>query len=174
MMAERETETDAREEAWVIATNPDFPIRARNVNWFLERGGSIKEVRLTESETGEWSVWLRLAGRSGEHRLAMFKSDEPRVYRDVARAIAMCRDDFGYFGPITLVWFLTLGGLLFAGDGVFGRGNSLATSLGGLVAGGAIALMGVSLLAWGNAARTGAEMGPSPATTPGDGPGSGY
>ncbi len=102
MMAERETETDAREEAWVIATNPDFPIRARNVNWFLERGGSIKEVRLTESETGEWSVWLRLAGRSGEHRLAMFKSDEPRVYRDVARAIAMCRDDFGYFGPITL------------------------------------------------------------------------
>ena len=64
MMAERETETDAREEAWVIATNPDFPIRARNVNWFLERGGSIKEVRLTESETGEWSVWLRLAGRS--------------------------------------------------------------------------------------------------------------
>ena len=32
MMAERETETDAREEAWVIATNPDFPIRARNVN----------------------------------------------------------------------------------------------------------------------------------------------
>ena len=56
MMAERETETDAREEAWVIATNPDFPIRARNVNWFLERGGSIKEVRLTESETGEWSV----------------------------------------------------------------------------------------------------------------------
>ena len=101
-MAERETETDAREEAWVIATNPDFPIRARNVNWFLERGGSIKEVRLTESEAGEWSVWLRLAGRSGEHRLAMFKSDEPRVYRDVARAIAMCRDDFGYFGPITL------------------------------------------------------------------------
>ena len=34
--------------------------------------------------------------------MAMFKSDEPRVYRDVARAIAMCRDDFGYFGPITL------------------------------------------------------------------------
>ena len=102
-MADRETEIDARsEEAWVIATNPDFPIRARNVNWFLERGGSIKEVRLTESETGEWSVWLRLAGRTGEHRLAMFKSDEPRVYRDVARAIAMCRDDFGYFGPITL------------------------------------------------------------------------
>lgn len=103
MMADHETETDARsEEAWVVATNPDFPIRARNVNWFLERGGSIKEVRLTESEAGEWSVWLRLAGRSGEHRLAMFKSDEPRVYRDVARAIAMCRDDFGYFGPITL------------------------------------------------------------------------
>lgn len=103
MMADHETETDTRsEEAWVVATNPDFPIRARNVNWFLERGGAIKEVRLTESEAGEWSVWLRLAGRSGEHRLAMFKSDEPRVYRDVARAIAMCRDDFGYFGPITL------------------------------------------------------------------------
>ena len=90
-MAERETETDAREEAWVIATNPDFPIRARNVNWFLERGGSIKEVRLTESESGEWSVWLRLAGRSGEHRLAMFKSDEPRVYRDVRPLSCACR-----------------------------------------------------------------------------------
>jgi hypothetical protein len=102
-MADQETGTDARsEEAWVVATNPDFPIRARNVNWFLERGGSIKEVRLTESESGEWSVWLRLVGRSGEHRLAMFKSDEPRTYRDVGRAIAMCRDDFGYFGPITL------------------------------------------------------------------------
>ena len=90
------------EEAWVIGANPELAIRARNVSMYLERGGSLKEVRLTESEHGDWSVWLRLAGRSGEHRLAMFKSDEPRVYRDVARAIAMCRDDFGYFGPITL------------------------------------------------------------------------
>jgi len=90
------------EEAWVVGANPDLLIRARNVSWFLERGGWIKDVRLTESETGEWSVWLRLGGRAGEHRLAMFKSDAPRLYRDVGRAIAMCRDDLGYFGPITL------------------------------------------------------------------------
>lgn len=102
-MAELDKHGDmTSEEAWVIGSNPELAIRARNVNWFLERGGAIKEVRLTESDDGEWSVWLRLAGRAGEHRLSLFKSDEPRLYRDVARAIAMCRDDWGYFGPIIL------------------------------------------------------------------------
>ena len=50
------------EEAWVIGANPELAIRARNVSMYLERGGSLKEVRLTESEHGDWSVWLRLAG----------------------------------------------------------------------------------------------------------------
>jgi hypothetical protein len=49
------------EEAWVIGANPELAIRARNVSMYLERGGSLKEVRLTESEHGDWSVWLRLA-----------------------------------------------------------------------------------------------------------------
>jgi hypothetical protein len=69
------------EEAWVIGANPELAIRARNVSMYLERGGSLKEVRLTESEHGDWSVWL---------------------YRDVSLAVAACRDDFGYFGPIIL------------------------------------------------------------------------
>lgn len=90
------------EEAWVIGANPELAIRARNVSMYLERGGSLKEVRLTESEHGDWSVWLRLAGRAGEYRLAKFKSDAPKLYRDVSLAVAACRDDFGYFGPIIL------------------------------------------------------------------------
>ena len=90
------------EEAWVIGANPELAIRARNVSMYLERGGSLKEVRLTESEHGDWSVWLRLAGRAGEYRLAKFKSDAPKLYRDVGLAVAACRDDFGYFGPIIL------------------------------------------------------------------------
>jgi hypothetical protein len=100
------------EEAWVIGANPELAIRARNVSMYLERGGSLKEVRLTESEHGDWSVWLRLAapgcawlrlaGRTGEYRLAKFKSDAPKLYRDVSLAVAACRDDFGYFGPIIL------------------------------------------------------------------------
>ena len=104
-MAESETDTDAREEDWVIATDPGFPIRPRNINWFLGEDGSFKEVQLTKSESAEWSVWPRLAGHSGEHRLPVFKSNETRGYRDVARAIAMCRDDFGYPGPITLATY---------------------------------------------------------------------
>ena len=73
------------EEAWVIGANPELAIRARNVSMYLERGGSLKEVRLTESEHGDWSVWLRLAGRAGEYRLAKFKSDAPKLYRHFIR-----------------------------------------------------------------------------------------
>ena len=42
------------------------------------------------------------ASRSGEYRLNIYKSADPKIYRDVGLAIAACRDDFGYFGPITL------------------------------------------------------------------------
>jgi hypothetical protein len=69
---------------------------------YLQRGGSLKEVWLTKSEHGACSVCLRLAGRTGQYRLTKFKSEAPKLYRDVSQAVAACRDDFGYFGPIIL------------------------------------------------------------------------
>lgn len=47
-------------------------------------------------------MWVRLASRPGEHRIDIENTDAPRLYRDVSIAIAVCRDEFGYFGPITL------------------------------------------------------------------------
>jgi len=98
----KEDDDPREEEAWIMGANPDAAIRVRNLALYLERGGSLKEVRLVESETGGWTVWVRLASRPGEYRLNIYKSDAPKVYRDVGRAIAACRDDFGYYGPITL------------------------------------------------------------------------
>jgi len=47
-------------------------------------------------------MWVRLARRPGEYRLNLFKSDQPKTYRDLKLAVACCRRDFGYYGPITL------------------------------------------------------------------------
>ena len=38
----------------------------------------------------------------GEYRLNLFKSDQSKTYRVVDLAIAMVRNDFGYYGSITL------------------------------------------------------------------------
>jgi hypothetical protein len=85
-----------------MGANPDAAIRVRNLTLYLNRGGSLKDVRLIEGEDGAWTMWVRLASRAGEFRLNIYKSDAPKVYRDVGLAIAACREDFGYFGPITL------------------------------------------------------------------------
>ena len=85
-----------------MGSHADAAIRVRNLNLYLRRGGSLKEVRLIEAEDGGWTMWVRLASRPGEYRLNIYKSDAPKVYRDVSLAIACCREDFGYFGPITL------------------------------------------------------------------------
>ena len=37
----------------------------------------------------------------------MFKSDKPKTYRDVDLALACVREDFGYYGPVTLITELT-------------------------------------------------------------------
>lgn len=92
----------ANGEAWIVGSNPDFAMRVRNLHTYLQRGGSVKEVRLVEGADGGWTMWVRLASRAGEYRLNIYKSDAPKIYRDVALAIAACREDFGYFGPITL------------------------------------------------------------------------
>ena len=85
-----------------MGSHADAAIRVRNLNLYLRRGGALKDVRLIEAEDGGWTVWVRLASRPGEFRLNIYKSDAPKVYRDVGLAIAMCRQDFGYYGPIVL------------------------------------------------------------------------
>jgi hypothetical protein len=98
----KDDEDPHAEEAWIMGANPDAAIRVRNLTLYLNRGGSLKDVRLIEGEDGAWTMWVRLASRAGEFRLNIYKSDAPKVYRDVGLAIAACREDFGYFGPITL------------------------------------------------------------------------
>ena len=96
-------EQDPRdEEAWIMGSHADSAIRVRNLTLYLRRGGSLKDVRLIEGEDGSWTMWVRLASRAGEYRLNIYKSDAPKVYRDVGLAVAALRDDFGYFGPIIL------------------------------------------------------------------------
>lgn len=90
------------EEAWIMGSHADSAIRVRNLTLYLRRGGTLKDCRLIEGEDGSWTMWVRLASRAGEYRLNIYKSDAPKVYRDVGLAVAALRDDFGYFGPIIL------------------------------------------------------------------------
>lgn len=91
------------EEAWVTLANPELAIRVRSLAAYLGNGGALKDVRLVEGEDKLWTIYVRLEDRPGEHRVNMFKSDDPKTYRDVARAIDCIRDEFGYDGPVTLV-----------------------------------------------------------------------
>ena len=86
-----------------MGSHPDAAIRVRNLTLYLKRGGSLRDVRLIEGEDGDWTMWVRLAGRPGEHRLNIYKSDAPKTYRDVSLAVSCCRQEFNYFGPITLL-----------------------------------------------------------------------
>ena len=90
------------DEAWIMGAHQDAAIRVRNLHSYLRRGGSLKEVRIIEGEDGGWTTWVRLASRPGEFRVNVYKAADPKVYRDVALAIAACRKDFGYYGPISL------------------------------------------------------------------------
>jgi hypothetical protein len=93
---------DRAEEAWIVGSNPEQAIRIRSLSVYLSDGGALKDVRLVEGEDDRWTMWVRLANRPGEFRLNLFKSDQPKTYRDVDLAIATVRDDFGYYGSITL------------------------------------------------------------------------
>jgi hypothetical protein len=93
---------DRAEEAWIVGSNPEQAIRIRSLSVYLTNGGALKDVRLVEGEDDRWTMWVRLANRPGEFRLNLFKSDQPKTYRDVDLAIATVRDDFGYYGSITL------------------------------------------------------------------------
>ncbi len=100
-MVRRDVESRS-DEVWVAASHPDLAIRLRNLTHYLKHGGSLKEVRLIEGGDGGWSIWVRLASRPGEYRVNIYKSDAPKIYRDVGLAISSCREHFGYFGPITV------------------------------------------------------------------------
>ncbi|WP_340647639.1 hypothetical protein [Phenylobacterium sp.] len=74
----------------------------RSLSVYLSNGGALTDVRLVEGEDERWTMFVRLINRPGEYRLNLFKSDQPKTYRDVDLAIATIRDDFGYYGSITL------------------------------------------------------------------------
>ena len=94
--------TGTSEEAWVVGSNPEQAIRMRSLSVYLSNGGALKDVRLVEGEDERWTMWVRLINRPGEYRLNLFKSDQPKTYRDVDLAIDTVRDDFGYYGSISL------------------------------------------------------------------------
>lgn len=95
------------DEAWVVAGNPEHAIRVRSLTAYLQNGGTLKDVRLVQGVDRRWTIYVRMTGRPGEHRVNMFKSDQPKTYRDVDLALGCVQDDFGYFGPVTLVTELT-------------------------------------------------------------------
>ena len=95
-------DADRIDEAWIQSSSPDQAIRVRSLSQILDRGTKLTEARLLEGEDGLWSMFVRLSDRAGEFRLNLYKSADPKTYKDVALAVATLRDDFGYFGPIVL------------------------------------------------------------------------
>ena len=93
---------DRIDEAWIQSSSPDQAIRVRSLSQILDRGTKLTEARLLEGEDGLWSMFVRLSDRAGEFRLNLYKSADPKTYKDVALAVATLREDFGYFGPIIL------------------------------------------------------------------------
>jgi hypothetical protein len=93
---------DRSDEAWIRTAGGDTSIRVRSLSNYLAKGGALLDARLVENPDGVWSIWLRLADRTGEFRLNHFHSDEPKTYLDLNLAINALREDFGYFGAITL------------------------------------------------------------------------
>jgi|GEM_PF-1264560 len=91
------------EETWIqSASNPDQQIRLRSLGIYLENGGSVVDCRVIEDAEGLWTIYVRLSDRPGEHRVNMYKSDQPKTYRAVNLAVNTIRDDFRYFGPVVL------------------------------------------------------------------------
>lgn len=84
------------------SSNPEHQIRIRNLAVYLSHGGCVTDARLVEGLDERWTMWLRLAGRPGEYRLNVYRSDQPKAYRDVRLAIDTIRTDLGYAGAITL------------------------------------------------------------------------
>jgi hypothetical protein len=101
MRSTQDTE-DRDDEAWTRGPEGETSIRIRTLSKHLAKGAAILDARLEESVDGIWSIWVRLADRPGELRVNHFHSDAPKTYADVNLAIATLRNDFGYFGALTL------------------------------------------------------------------------
>jgi len=93
---------DAADEVWVRATNGETAIRLRRLSHYLDKGGSLIDVRLLEDAEGTFTLWVRLADRPGEFLVNQFQYDKPRAYSDLNRAMSNIRNELGYFGPVTL------------------------------------------------------------------------
>jgi len=93
---------EGSEDAWVQSSTGDAAIRIRNLSVYLRNGGALKEVRLLEGEDRRYTMWVRLANRSGEFRVNLFRSDQPKTYKDLDLAMATIRDDFGFFGAVAV------------------------------------------------------------------------
>ena len=63
----------------------------------------MTDARLVEGVDDRWTIWVRLADRPGEHRVNVYRSDEPKTYKDVGLAVDTIRREFGWGGAITLV-----------------------------------------------------------------------
>jgi hypothetical protein len=97
-------EQEQPEDLWVQSTsNPEQQIRIRNLTVYLANGGQVTDARLVEGEDDRWTIHLRLANRPGEFRLNIYRSDQPKTYRDVRLAIETIRQEFGYAAAITVV-----------------------------------------------------------------------
>ncbi|MEW5688178.1 MAG: hypothetical protein AB1942_24940 [Pseudomonadota bacterium] len=94
--------SDGPEDAWVQSSTGDAAIRIRNLSVYLRNGGALKEVRLLEGEDRRYTMWVRLANRGGEFRVNLFRSDQPKTYKDLDLAMATIRDDFGFFGAVSV------------------------------------------------------------------------
>ena len=93
---------DRSDEAWIRTRDGETSIRIRSLSAYLGRGGALIDGRLHEDKDGVWSIWVRLADRVGEFRLNQFHSDEPKTYIDLNGAVAILREDFKYFGAVTM------------------------------------------------------------------------
>ena len=101
--ARTETADDqTTDEAWIRAAGGETAIRVRSLTRYLEKGGQVLSVRLTEDLEGLYSIWVRLADRPGEFRLNQFHADVPKTFKDVGAAIDSIRDDLSYFGDIAV------------------------------------------------------------------------
>ena len=100
---EAPAEPDAPEELWVqSSSNPDQQIRIRNLTLLLAQGGFLTDARLVEGLDDRWTMYVRIANRPGEHRVNVYRSDQPKTYRDVRLAVETIRNEFGWTGSITL------------------------------------------------------------------------
>jgi len=96
------TQDDPADEAWVRTADGERSVRLRSLSHYIKKGGALTEARLIEGADGLWTIWFRLSDRPGEFRLNQFDYDQPKTYKDVALAIATIRDDFGYYGALSL------------------------------------------------------------------------